>query len=206
VSDYSESVFINCPFDASFAPHFRAIVYALIRLGFIPRFAWTEGPRIVRIMELIRVCRFGIHDLSMQSLDTGTGLPRFNMPFELGLFMGCRHFSADAEQNSKDLLILDSVPDRIHKSLSDFVGFDIACHNSSPERAIQLVRDWLANSLEKRMYGAGKLQSEFRQFESQLPLMAEYLKSHPDQIDKTDICYLVREWIRGAFSEVPSAG
>lgn len=138
----------------------------------------------------------------MQSLDTKTGLPRFNMPFELGLFLGCRHFSAHAEQNSKGLLVLDSAPHRYRESFSDFAGYEVACHEGSVDRVILVVRDWLANSLEKRMYGAAKLQTEFRKFESQRPEMAREFAPHADQVGFTDICHLIREWIREAFAAV----
>ena len=127
----------------------------------------------MKILELIGACRYGIHDISMQSLDASTGLPRFNMPFELGLFLGCRHFSSHSEQNSKDFLVLDSEARRFHKALSDFSGYDVVCHNGSPGQVIQLVRDWLANSLGKTMYGASKLQTEFLEFELQMSAMAE---------------------------------
>jgi hypothetical protein len=35
---------------------------------------------------MIEECRFGINDLSAVELGATAGLPRFNMPFELGLF------------------------------------------------------------------------------------------------------------------------
>jgi hypothetical protein len=161
--------------------------------------AGNSEPRIVKILELIGACRYGIHDISMQSLDAGTGLPRFNMPFELGLFLGCRHFSSHAEQNSKDFLVLDSAPWRFRESLSDFAGYDVVCHNGSPDRVMQLVRDWLSNSLRKTMYGASRLQTEFQEFESRLPAMAEEFAPHPDQIGFTDLCHLIGDWIREAY-------
>jgi hypothetical protein len=154
----------------------------------------------VKILELIGACRYGIHDISMQSLDSSTDLPRFNMPFELGLFLGCRHFSSHAEQNSKDFLVLDSDPWRFHKSLSDFAGYDVVCHNASPAGVIRLVRDWLSNSLGKTMYGASKLQTEFLEFESRLPDMAEEFAPHADQICFTDLCHLTGDWIREAYA------
>jgi hypothetical protein len=85
---------------------------------------------------------------------------------------------------------------RFRESFSDVAGYDIACHNSVPDEAIQLVRGWLANSLGKIMYGAGRIKGELREFESQLPVMAEEFAPHPDQVSFTDICYLMREWIR----------
>jgi hypothetical protein len=45
--------------------------------------------RLSKIERIIEECKFGIHDLSAVALDVATGLPRFNMPLELGLFLGC---------------------------------------------------------------------------------------------------------------------
>jgi hypothetical protein len=161
--------------------------------------AGSSGLRIIKILELIGSCRYGIHDISMQSLDAVTNLPRFNMPFELGLFLGCQHFSEHADQKSKAMLVLDSAPYRFRESLSDFAGYDIVCHNSSPDQAIRLVRDWLRNSIGKKMYGSTRLQAEFLQFEKKLPDMAEEFAPHPDQINFTDLCPLIGEWIREAY-------
>ena len=37
--DYDKSVFINCPFDDSYLPLFRALVFAVFECGLIPRCA-----------------------------------------------------------------------------------------------------------------------------------------------------------------------
>ena len=47
-----------------------------------------------------------IHDISRTELDKKTSLPRFNMPFELGLFLGAKKFGA-FDQSKKRTLILD---------------------------------------------------------------------------------------------------
>lgn len=62
--------------------------------------------RIDNILDLIRDCRFGIHDISRTELDETHGLPRFNMPLELGLFLGATRFG-EGEQEDKRCLILD---------------------------------------------------------------------------------------------------
>jgi hypothetical protein len=45
-----------------------------------------------RIFKLIEGCQFGIHDISRTELDTDSQLPRFNMPLELGMFLGAQRF------------------------------------------------------------------------------------------------------------------
>lgn len=131
----------------------------------------------------------------MQSLDVATGLPHFNMLFELGLFVGCRHFRGNPEQTSKDFLVLDSLPNRFRDSVSDFAGYDIVPHHNSPEEIVKVVRDWLATTLSQTLYGPLRLQQEFQRFEAVLPSMAAEFAPHPDQIHYKDLCEMIRRWV-----------
>ena len=88
----SNSVFINCPFDSAYQAFFRAIVFAVYDCGFIPRCALeiqdASQTRIDKIFRIIAECKYGIHDICRTELDSATNLPRFNMPLELGIFLG----------------------------------------------------------------------------------------------------------------------
>lgn len=92
---YHAGVFINCPFDARYRKLFLATVFAVFDCGFLPRCALEieDGgeERIRKIKRIIRECRYGIHDISRVELDSKSRLPRFNMPLELGLFLGARN-------------------------------------------------------------------------------------------------------------------
>ena len=63
----ARSVFINCPFDQAYKRLFDALVFAVHDCGFYVRCA-LEFPagelRFQTICQLIRQCRYGIHDLS----------------------------------------------------------------------------------------------------------------------------------------------
>jgi len=87
-SPYDGNVFINCPFDAGYRPLLNAIVFAIQDCGLFARCAMevqdSGEVRITKIKRIIRQCRHGIHDISRVELDAATGLPRFNMPLELG--------------------------------------------------------------------------------------------------------------------------
>ncbi len=139
------SVFINCPFDPSYRKVFDAIVFAVCALAFEPRCALDRDDgteeRLTKILELIDECPFGIHDLSYMKIDPGTRLPRQNMSFELGLFLGLEY--ATRARSQKSCLILDRHQWRYRKSLSDLSGRDIRAHKGTPEHAIRAVRDWL---------------------------------------------------------------
>ena len=93
-------------------------------------------------MAIIRQSKFGIHDISMMELDAKTGLPRFNMAFELGLFLAAKGFGA-GQQTRKVALILDKDGYRYRDLLSDISGQDIAAHGGDAEKAIHEVRNWL---------------------------------------------------------------
>ena len=94
---------------------FDAIGFAVHDLGFTARCSLEEDDgsefRSSKIEWIIEECAFGIHDLSAVALDMATGLPRFNMPLELGLFLGCKRFGS-GNQRKKRSGILDSEPYR----------------------------------------------------------------------------------------------
>lgn len=83
----ARDVFINCPFDETFAPAFRALVFAVIACGYRPRCALevddAAETRIEKICRIIEQSRYGTHDISKTELDVGSNLPRFNMPLNL---------------------------------------------------------------------------------------------------------------------------
>ena len=143
---YESAVFINCPFDREYRDIFDAIVYVVMDCGFQPRCALEMDDsgrvRLDRLFEIIRDCRFGIHDLSRTQLDAEHQLPRFNMPFELGLFLAAQRFGTGA-QKRKVSLILDRDRYRFQKFLSDIAGQDIRNHDDDFIATIRVTRDWL---------------------------------------------------------------
>lgn len=136
------------PVRDAFKPIFDAIVFVVYYLGFVARCALevddASEVRFAKITRIIAQSTYGVHDISSVGLGAGTNLPRFNMPLELGLYLGCKVFGSGA-QHKKGCLILDSEPYRYRASISDIPGQDIHTHNGKPERAITEVRNWLAN-------------------------------------------------------------
>ena len=109
--NYNKSVFINCPFDVNYKRIFHAIVFAVYDCGFLPRSALEAADtpvRLSRIIDIIRESRYAIHDLSRASSNSRTGLARFNMPFELGLFLGAKEFGS-RRQKRKTYIILEGI-------------------------------------------------------------------------------------------------
>jgi len=85
-------VFINVPFDDEYEPLFLALIAGLVGLGFTPRSVLQIPPnqrRLERILTQIKRCAFSVHDLSrVEPSGVRDPVPRFNMPFELGLACG----------------------------------------------------------------------------------------------------------------------
>jgi hypothetical protein len=91
-SPSAKSAFLNLPYDEEFKDLFLAYIAGVTAFGLVPR-ATLEIPggerRLDRILQLIRNCRFSIHDLSRVELDRSCPpTPRFNLPFEPGLAIG----------------------------------------------------------------------------------------------------------------------
>lgn len=70
----------------------------------------------------------------MEPLKEGD-LPRFNMPFELGLDLGCREFGGTDFSNKK-CLILEKGKHRYEQVISDLKGNDIRQHNPDPQQLV----------------------------------------------------------------------
>jgi hypothetical protein len=130
-SPTDRGVFVNCPFDPDYKEQFNAIIFAVYDCGFYPRCGLEAADsgevRFEKICELIRECRYGIHDLSRIEIDSATQLSRFNMPLELGLFLGAKLFSGK-KKRAKVCLVMDTERYRYRDFCSDLAGIDIAAH------------------------------------------------------------------------------
>jgi hypothetical protein len=76
--------------------------------------------------------------------DSRHQLPRFNMPLELGAFLGARRFRSIKAK--KVTLVLDTERYRYREFCSDISGQDIQAHNKNPLEAIKVVRNWLRSN------------------------------------------------------------
>jgi hypothetical protein len=172
---YNDSVFINCPFDDDYKPILRAIVYAIYRCGFYPQTALDEDDgteiRLLKIIRKMKSCRYGIHDLSRIELNAAK-FPRFNMPFELGIFWGAKYFG-DNSQKRKNALILEREKYTYQQYISDLSGIDTKAHKNDPVTALRRVHSWLNTaSHRKTIPGEKILQIQFLEFEHILPDLA----------------------------------
>lgn len=200
LAGYDRSVFINCPFDDRYRPLFLAIVFAVQDCGFLARCALevedSGEERIRKIKRIIRECQYGVHDISRVQLDSSTGLPRFNMPLELGLFMGAQEYG-DAAQKDKRSLVLDAEPYRFQAFCSDIAGQDIRTHGNEQRKVISAVRGMLATVLggSARVPGDAKILSRFNQFRKELPGVCRALHVKVKELQFAETRSFVEEWI-----------
>ena len=179
---FETSVFVNCPFDIHFRPILDSILFCIVRAGLTPRLATETADagdnRLDRICRLMRESRYSIHDLSRcQALRKGD-IARLNMPFELGIDHGYRS-SGDPDFATKRFLVLDEVPYRLQRAISDINGWDPSAHEGKQEKALKLVRNWLHQEAAAELPGGEMLSGEKLVFD-------EWKYGQPDQA-RTDI-------------------
>ena len=172
---YSNSVFLNVPFDRSYKRLFEAAIFAIYECGFIARCAKEDEDssttRVEKIYELIQGSKYGIHDISHVTLDTKNRLPRFNMPLELGIWLGAKRYGSKRDRE-KRALIFDKVDHRYQKFCSDISGQDRRSHNNDPDAVIRRIRNWLRNSPDYKNVafpGPEKMVVRHARFRAQLP-------------------------------------
>ena len=197
---YAGNVFINCPFDKEYLILRDALLFAIFDCGFIPRCALEEDDsgnvRFNKIQKIIAECRFGVHDISRTELDDQTQTPRFNMPLELGVFLGAKHFG-NKQQKGKVCLVLDREQYRYQAFISDIAGHDIRSHDNNPEKVITHIRNWLNTASGRKTIPGGRaIINRWRQFEADLPAMCEKSFIEVDELTYNDRTNFISEWLR----------
>ena len=127
-----DRVFLNIPYDKKFERLFLAYIAGISAFGMVPH-ATLEIPdssrRLEKILKLARSCEYSVHDLSRVQLDPAKPrVPRFNMPFELGL---CVADANRREGQRQNWFIFEAEANRVDKSLSDLRGTDPKIHGAT---------------------------------------------------------------------------
>ena len=197
---YEESVFINCPFDAEYNPLFEAIIFTIHDCGFIARCSKeindSSQVRAEKLFQMIADCKYGIHDICRTELDEKNNLPRFNMPLELGYFLGAKRFGSK-KQKEKLCLILDIEPYRYQKFCSDIAGQDISAHENNANKVIKRVRDWLNDSVsDVRIPSGSKISERYHLFEDDLPFYCQTFSKDKAELTFIDFRNLAIAWLK----------
>lgn len=197
---FESNVFINCPFDKDYTPLLRTLTFVLLYLELEPNLSQTLSSSTIRINQIkqhIKNCKYSIHDLSRSKALKKGELPRFNMPYELGLDIGASEYGGKKLQ-AKKALILET--DRYHyqKVLSDIAGQDIASHNDDPKTLTLKVRNWIsANSPGKIIPNQTKIWYAFNQFSSDLlaNLSTTYTAIEIEEMPIGDYIKFTKDWL-----------
>lgn len=193
------SIFVNCPFDDAYQPIFDAVVFAILACGYkvasALEIADSGELRLEKLYRLIATSAHSIHDISRVEMDGGSGLPRFNMPIELGIALG--HGRYAKRRPRPRLLILDRERYRYQVFASDLAGLDIAEHGSQPERAIACVRHFLSADV-RDLPTEDRIAGLYRSFEALLPDMAAESRQSVAQLNFLDRVRLVDRYLLGA--------
>jgi len=194
---YEENVFISAPFDDRYRPMFEALVFAVIDAGFRPMgfFEISEKPmpRLEKILESVAQCKYGVFDISRTELSKG--LPRFNPPFELGLFLGGWKYG-NSLQRKKRVLVLDRHAYRYQQVLSDLSGRDVAAHANRPRSIITIVRNWLALSSDRIISSGSEIYRRYLLFRRALPKISGDLGIQPEKLSNVDYVFMVASFLK----------
>src|SRR3990167_6514680 len=194
---FPNNVFVNCPLDTDYLPLLRPLLFTIVYLDFKPRLAPESAdssePRINKIIKLIEESKYAIHDLSRLISDDKGEYYRLNMPFELGLDIGCKLYHGTKWQEKK-CLILEKEKHRLKVDLSDLSNSDILDHNNDPEIIVRQVRHWLVNECGAKDISPKKIWYDFNDFMTYI---------HDKGLDEKDIDGLfikelleyMRKWI-----------
>jgi len=166
--DFGRSAFVNCPFDEDYDHILQAVLFCLVRFGLKPRIATERSdagePRVSKIIDLIRSSRYSVHDLSRCQAQSRGEYYRLNMPFELGLDFGCRHYG-NGRLSSKVILVLEEKRYRYQATISDLAGSDIEAHKGDYQIAVRKVRNWLVGMPGFEAIGAARVLADYEDFQ-----------------------------------------
>lgn len=149
---FQKNVFINCPLDKIYIDNLlKPILYVIVKNGLAPRLSLEVSDsgqaRLEKITDIIKGCKYSIHDLSIVKSRKANEFARMNMPFELGIDYGLRK-SGNTSLNTKQFLILEANRYDYMKAISDINGFDIKVHSNDTEKIFDCLYSWFSETLK----------------------------------------------------------
>ncbi len=204
---FAENVFINCPFDDRYRPILDAMLFCVVRAGLVPRLATETADagdnRLDRICRIMRECRFSIHDLSRcQAIRKGE-IARLNMPFELGIDHGYRT-SGSADLATKRFLVLDEIPYRLQRAISDINGWDPSAHRGKQENALKILRNWLHQEAGSALPGGEVLLGQKLVFDEWKYGQPDHAPGDVDAFSPYQLIQSMQRWCELGFPVDPA--
>lgn len=191
-------MFLNCPYDPPYADMLEAAAFTVVTCGFTIRLAndtvESGVPRLQRITALLERCGASIHDLSRLDLDEATGLPRFNMPIELGMALGMQHLGRDRLRDQR-LLIMDADKLRYRDAASDLAGIDIEVHGGNPSGVVRCVRAFLAGAIDPPPPGPAEIGEALKVHRTLVPELAAARRQRVEELTVADRLSLMNTYL-----------
>jgi len=196
---FEKNVFINCPFDKDYIFLMRTLTFTLQYLDFSPFVSQTISSSTIRVNQIkehIRSCKYSIHDLSRSRPMKKGELPRFNMPYELGLDLGACEFGGKI-LSTKKTLILETRRFHYQQVLSDISGQDIENHDDDPKTMLTKVRNWISSNSTSVIVGQSQIWIALNQFNSDLTtsLSSTYSTKDINEMPIGDYMKFTSDWI-----------
>lgn len=197
---FESNVFINCPFDRFYLPLLQPLLFTVLYIDLIPLVSETRSSGTVRVQQikkLIAQSKYSIHDISRSEPLEGKSLPRFNMPFEMGLDLGCQAYGK-GKLAFKKSLVLEKTKYHYLRVISDIGGQDIEHHNDNPEELVRKVRNWFATVLNMHQPGPALIWESYNDFFAQ---MSEQLRQESfsqediESLPVSNFLILAKRWI-----------
>ena len=132
-----ESVFLNIPYDSPFEDLYTAYIVGLTQLGLnvTATLGFPNQDRLEMIFQLIEKSGISIHDLSR--IEASHGIPRFNMPLELGIAL----YRAKVSKGKHTVHVFESRRYRAQRSTSDINRIDPRIHHGTAKGVMAALRN-----------------------------------------------------------------
>jgi hypothetical protein len=154
----------------------------------------TEN-RLAKILSIVDQCPYGVHDISRTETDGDPPLPRFNMPLELGIFLGAKRFGS-RRQREKRCIIFDREPHRYQRFISDIAGQDIHSHGGDAIALIKELAAWLRQqSGVANVPGGIAIAEEYLAFQAELPAIANARGLQAEELTFADYADIVVRYL-----------
>ncbi|MHB9140369.1 MAG: hypothetical protein ACYC25_00650 [Paludibacter sp.] len=188
--EFEKNVFVNCPFDEDYFPLLKILLFTIKVVGLSPRLSLERSDsgevRLHKIKELIESSKYSVHDLSRAKAKKAGEYFRQNMPFELGLDLGCRDYNSVDLYKHKKFLILEEEKYSTQKALSDLSFADCKCHNGDAEELVYALRNWFVEN-SFRVQSASSIWDKYNFFYADLYVKKENEGFKPKDIDRLPI-------------------
>ena len=192
------TIFVNCPYRPGYQNLLEAQIFAIHALGYIAEAALGSpvSQRFPKLCSLIKKCGWSVHDLSLMT-ECVDGLPRLNVPFELGLVMGIH---GSCGKVSKPCLVFDEVQDRYLFVLSDLRGFDdFKAHANNPANVIRELCGWVRRNSRDKLPNATQLLEQWEHYQRDRADVIQLFGTSPTH-EFEEFRHVISDWLNGAIS------